>query len=209
MKLIPLEQLRAHPRNSNVMPAPLLRKLKAHIGRTDRYPPIIVRPLPPAADAIDTRQGAAGRGGEHEYQILDGHHRVEVLRSLARYEARCVVWDVDDDEAMLLLATLNRLQGCDDPKRRAALLDALAAQRGGAVEDLEDAVPEDRAELSRCGMLADPPPPREATKLADMPVAVHFFLSRADKNRLERRLRRIGGEREKALMQLIESGSGD
>ena len=38
----------------------------------------------------------------------------EALRRLGRASARCEVWAVDDDEAMLLLATLNRLQGRDD-----------------------------------------------------------------------------------------------
>ena len=92
---VPLDDLVPHPLNSNVMSEDLREKLKAHIKRTRRYPFLVVRPF-----------------GE-KYQVLDGHHRVAILRDLGHTEARCDVWDVDDREAKLLLATLNRLEGQD------------------------------------------------------------------------------------------------
>ena len=104
---IPLGQLRARIDNANVMPEALLAKLVRHIERTDRYPHLIVRPI---ADA--------GLGAEGFYEILDGHHRAAALRRLGRTTARCEVWEVDDDEALVLLATLNRLQGRDDVLKR-------------------------------------------------------------------------------------------
>ncbi len=87
---IPLQDLRVHPLNSNVMPADLREKLKAHIHRTGRYT-VVVRPHPAESGA---------------YEILDGHHRVEVPRELGHAETRCDVWNVDDRETQLLLATL-------------------------------------------------------------------------------------------------------
>src|SRR5438093_6217138 len=92
-RMVSLDDLQPHPFNSNVMPADLREKLKAHIKGTGRYPSVVVRPHPK---------------GQGKYEILDGHHRAEVLRELGHTEARCDVWEVDDHEAKLLLATLNR-----------------------------------------------------------------------------------------------------
>ena len=101
---IPLTHLRSRADNANIMPEALLIKLAGHIERTGRYPHLIVRPMP---------------GETGAYEILDGHHRAEALRRLRSETARCEVWEVDDDEALVLLATLNRLQGRDEVRRRA------------------------------------------------------------------------------------------
>ena len=184
---IPLVDLHAHPANSNVMPEALLAKLAAHIERTGRYPSIITRARPPEA------------GG---YEILDGHHRVEALRRLGVDTARCDVWDVDDEGALVLLATLNRLQGRDDPKRRAALLGELSRTMDGRA--LAARLPEDVVKLRRTLELNErPAPPRLPRAVRDMPVAVHFFLLPGERDRLEERLAMIGGGREAALMGLV------
>ncbi len=183
---LPLHRLHPHPLNSNVMPEPLLAKLAVHIGRTGRYPPIIVRPY------------------ESDYQILDGHHRVEALRRLEHTEAQCDVWEVDDAEGAVLLATLNRLQGSDDPLRRSALLDHLRQRGGRSVQELAKLLPEDRPRLEK--LLSLRAPPRLAARpqpLGEMPVAVHFFLLPDQRAVLERRLEAIGGRREEALMALL------
>ena len=184
MPNLPIDQLRAHPNNSNVMPRRLLTKLVCQIKRTGRYPAVIVRPTD---------------GG---YQILDGHHRVLALRELDAQEVSCEVWEVDDREALMLLATLNRLQGDDDPRKRGALIDELRADAG--LPELAKLLPEDTARLKKLAELAQPPPvPAEATPLAQMPQAVHFFLLPAQARELASRLRAIGGTREEALMSLV------
>jgi ParB-like chromosome segregation protein Spo0J len=104
---IDLGLLDPHPLNANQMTDELLAKLKANITSSGRYPPLVVRPAP----------GADGR-----YQILDGHNRAHVLRQLGNNHAECVVWPCDDKGALLLLATLNRLEGDDVPGLRASLL---------------------------------------------------------------------------------------
>jgi hypothetical protein len=50
------------------------------------------------------------------------------------------VWEVDDREARILLATLNRLEGQDQPIRRAELIHELLADT--AVPDLAGLLPE-------------------------------------------------------------------
>lgn len=183
-RLIPVDQLHAHPRNSNVMPTKLLKKLAAHIERTGRYPPVIVRP------------GGAG------YQIIDGHHRVQALRQLGRDQARCEVWEVDDREALVLLATLNRLEGADDPKKRGALIGAL--RETAALPDLSKLLPEETGRLAALAMLHDAPPPAPLPPeaLRDAPVAVTFFVTAGQRRALEHRLKEHGGTRESALLDL-------
>jgi len=114
--------------------------------------------------------------GPARYQILNGHHRARVLRELGYRRARCDVWDVDDEEARLLVATLNRLEGRDDPKARARLVAALAT--GRSAEDLARLLPEPPDAVERLLRLAEPPPePAPPVALEPLPQALTFFLS--------------------------------
>ncbi len=63
-----------------------------------------------------------------KFQVLDGHHRVAILRELGHTEARRDVWEVDDREDKLLLATLNRLRAQDFPIRPAQLIHELLGE---------------------------------------------------------------------------------
>jgi hypothetical protein len=128
--MVPLDDLVPHPLNSNVMSEELREKLKAHIKRTGRTPFVVVRPHPDDPE---------------KYQILDGHHRVAILRELGHTEARCDVWDVSDREAKLLLATLNRLEGQDQPFRRAQLIHELLGEM--SLGDLAGLLPESDKQL--------------------------------------------------------------
>jgi len=85
----------------------LLEKLARNITRHRRYPPLVVRPHP-------DRPG--------EFQIIDGAQRFEVLLRLGYHEVTCFLWPCNDAEALLLIATLNRLHGEDIPRKRAELI---------------------------------------------------------------------------------------
>src|SRR5437867_1919017 len=139
-KMIALDDLMPHPLNSNVMSDDLREKLKAHIKRTGRYPFVVVRPHPEQ---------------DGKYQVLDGHHRVAVLRDLGHTEARCDVWEVDDREAKLLLATLNRLQGQDLPRKRALLLHELLGETSAG--DLAGLLPESEKQIEELHALLEFP----------------------------------------------------
>jgi ParB-like chromosome segregation protein Spo0J len=128
--MVRLDDLVPHPMNANVMTDELREKLRAHIGRTGRYPYLVVRSHP-------TEPG--------RFEVLDGHHRLAILRELGHTEARCDVWDVDDRETKVLLATLNRLEGQDVPVRRAELLHALLGEM--SLDDLAGLVPETAGEI--------------------------------------------------------------
>ena len=134
---IELTRLLPHPENSNRMDADTLRKLRRHVERTGRYEPLVVRPHP-SEDA--------------KYQILNGHHRLQVLKAIGYQYAKCIVWEVDDDQARLYLATLNRLSGEDTPERRALLIDSLLGSFG--LDDLAELLPENRGQLEELERLA-------------------------------------------------------
>ncbi len=139
-RLIPLTDLVPHPLNANVMSDEMREKLRAHIKRTGRYPYLIVRPHPDQPE---------------RYQVLDGHHRIAVLQELGHVEARCDIWEVDDREANLLLATLNRLEGQDIPIRRAQLIHELLGDM--SIGDLAGLLPETDGELEELHTLLEFP----------------------------------------------------
>lgn len=237
---IGLNRLVAHGLNSNVMSDALVEKLVGHIGRTGKYPPLIVRRLAPevspevtpedrvGGDALggeEARQVAALNGGTGEgdvceevggdcYQILDGHHRRRALDRLGHSAADCVVWEVDEEEALVLLATLNRLEGSDDPRKRGVLLRELSAKLALDAGKLAGLLPERREQVDRLLAMEREPPRMRLPGEVDgaglpggVPVCVSFFLLPGDRDWLEGRLKevmgRMGGTREEGLMGLL------
>jgi ParB family chromosome partitioning protein len=160
-RMVPLDDLLAHPLNSNVMSEDLKEKLRAHIKRTGRYPFLVVRPHPEEP----------GR-----FQVLDGHHRVTILRELGHREARCDVWEVDDREARLLLATLNRLQGQDQPLRRAELIHSLLGEM--SAPDLAGLLPESEKQLEELHALLEFPADEVAALLEEQAAEAEKVLPR-------------------------------
>ncbi len=134
-----MDALHEHPRNANLMPEERRAKLRANIERHGgAYPPLVVRPHPQEADA---------------YEVLDGHQRLAALRSLGHDQALCFVWPCDDQTALVLLATLDRLEGEDAPHKRAALLQELTQLIPAA--DLAALLPEDEALIADTIALLD------------------------------------------------------
>jgi ParB-like chromosome segregation protein Spo0J len=166
--MVPLDDLIPHPLNSNIMAADLVEKLRAHIKRTGRYPHVVVRPHP----------SELGR-----FEILDGHHRVSILRDLGHADARCDVWDVDDREAKLLVGTLNRLEGQDLPLRRAQLIHELLAEWNAT--DLAGLLPETEAQIADLQSLLTFPAEDVAAQLdaeaaereKDLPMLISFVVT--------------------------------
>lgn len=166
---IPLDRLRPHPANANVMDEERLEKLAENIRRENDYPPLVVRPHPEEAGC---------------YQLLDGHQRADVLRRLGHEEAVCYVWPCDDRTALVLLGTLNRLEGQDDPLKRAELLRELTELV--SPEELAALLPESAAlirqsldllDLDLEGLLADL---ERETDAGDGLRAISFVVSREE-----------------------------
>jgi ParB/RepB/Spo0J family partition protein len=127
-----LEKLVPHPDNPNRMSRANFAKLVRHIKNTGQYEPLVVRPHPQK------------RG---HFQIVNGHHRCQALAKLGHKTAQAVVWQVDDEQTDILLATLNRLGGRDMLDRKLAILRRLARQR--AARDLAKLLPQTRGQLER------------------------------------------------------------
>jgi hypothetical protein len=117
IRKIQMSKLLAHPDNPNVMSEVTFRKLVRNIERTGLYEPIVVRIHP---------------DNKGSFQIINGHHRVKALEQLHRKEANCIVWDVDDGETNVLLATLNRLGGSAIPAKKIELLKKLTERMATA-----------------------------------------------------------------------------
>ena len=134
---IPVELLLEHPENRNFMNAETIQKLHRHIEQTGRYEPLTVRPYP---------------NEEGKFQVINGHNRLRVLRVLKYKKVNCILWDLNDQQARLYLATLNRLSGKDVPERRAVLLDNLF--QSFDIDELTFLLPDDKKQIEQLERLA-------------------------------------------------------
>ena len=133
---VPIGRVRAHPANSKPDVGGATRKARPqHRPRGALPAELVARPHPDHAE---------------DWQLLDGHQRLEALG-----HANAVVfpWPCDDAEALVLLATLNRLEGEDVPARRADLLVELSALL--PPEELALLLPEDAAQINDTIALLD------------------------------------------------------
>ncbi len=104
---VPIARLVDHPDNPNRMSKGNFARLVRNIERTGRYEPLIVR-----------RKGNA-------FEIINGRYRRQALRELGHETVDVIVWDIDDEQTDILLATLNRLGGSNVLEKKLALLSRL------------------------------------------------------------------------------------
>jgi len=168
LREIDLRLLVPHPEQTNYMDPDLLVKLRRHIEQSGRYEPLTVRPHP---------------SEEGKFQVINGHNRLRVLRALGRKAADCVVWNINDEQTRVCLATLNQLSGDDVPERRSLLVETLLD--GRSVEELSALLPDRRsylAELERLTRLElddlVPSEPAEGSA-SEVPVILDFMLDEA------------------------------
>ena len=157
-----------HPENSNFMIAETARKLRRHIERTGRYEPLTVRPHP---------------SEEGKFQVINGHNRLRVLRALNYKTANCVVWNLDDDQTRIYLATLNRLSGNEIPERRAALLDNLLQTFD--LDELTELLPDDNKQIKELRLLSHLEPDEIITRTSGeeklaIPVILTFMVEESE-----------------------------
>lgn len=192
MQTIPLAKLHAHPDNANVMREADLSTLVRLMSESGDYPALIARPHPTI---------------EGEFEMLDGHHRKLALERMGRAEARCEVWEVDDDRATLLLLTLNRLRGEDDPYRRAALVRQAAVRM--ELRELAARLPEDARKLKKLLAVNEAPSaPRPPRAPDDLPRAITFFLTAGQRRCLCRKLAEVSKDRSEAIVMLLGLDAG-
>jgi hypothetical protein len=169
-RAIPLEKLVAHPDNPNKMSKTTFGKLVRNIKRTGRYEPIVVRPHPERGDY---------------FQIINGHHRCLALTKLGHKSADCVVWDIDDEQTDILLATLNRLGGTDELGKKLELLKRLNKRMESG--ELARLLPQTAKQIERLTNLKMPSRPAETiAKCFSNPMV--FFVNDAQQETIENAL---------------------
>jgi hypothetical protein len=189
---IPLSDLLPRADRATVLPARARKALADQIARHGCYPALIVRAHPRRAG---------------KYEILDGHHRAEILRGLGEDAARCEVWPVMGDDVDVVAATLNRLRGRQGVRQRGRQVRGLVRKLGrqGAATALGLTPRGLRQQLD----VARSPVRREAAEGLDLEPVV-FHLSRRQAADLREALRRAGGDRlprGQALVRALERPS--
>ncbi len=200
IRSIGLDKLVVHPDNPNRMSKANLAKLVRNIERTGRYEPLIVRPYPnksktvtPAKagvqkddDAMDSRLcGNDIKETSGCFQIINGYHRCHALAKLGYKTADCIVWDIDDEQTDILLATLNRLGGSDELGKKIGLLKRLNKRMESA--ELAKLLPQTAKQIERLTSLKMPSmPPKTDAKCFSNPMV--FFVNDTQQGTIENAL---------------------
>jgi ParB/RepB/Spo0J family partition protein len=167
---ITLDKLEFHPDNPNKQGKVSFAKLVRNIERTGRYEPLVVRPSP----------GKMGR-----FQIINGHHRFRALAKLGYKSADCMVWDVDDEQTDILLATLNRLGGSDQLSKKLKLLKRLNKKM--TTGELAKLLPQTAKQIDRLTNLKWPNVPAKTNaKCFANPLV--FFVNNTQQQQIEKAL---------------------
>lgn len=167
---IALDKLEFHPDNPNKQSKVNFAKLVCNIERTGRYEPLVVRPS----------QNKMGH-----FQIINGHHRFRALARFGYKSADCMVWDVDDEQTDILLATLNRLGGSDQLGKKLKLLKRLNKKM--ATGELAKLLPQTAKQIERLTNLKWPNAPAKMdAKCFANPLV--FFVNDTQQQQIEKAL---------------------
>lgn len=167
VRSIGLDKLATHADNPNEMSKVNFAKLVRNIERTGRYEPLIVRPSP-------KKRGY--------YQIINGEHRCRALTKLGYETADCIVWDIDDEQTDIFLATLNRLGGTDELSKKLKLFGRL--KRRMETAELAKFLPQSAKQIERLLNLKRPRAPVKADARS-FAEAMVFFVSDEQKKTIE------------------------
>lgn len=197
-KEIKLECIQPDSRSSNRMDDERFRKLVNNIRHTKQIQPLLVRP--------DNKKSS-------QYFLIDGHHRLKALQVLDWKTAPVIVWDIDEKEAGLLLATLNTLRGEEHPQKRAELLESLLETFDP--KDLAELLPESEAEilnLIKMFQLEEKTLEAEIKRQVEaeaqtLPVMLNFVLSAEEAELVKTTLEKFSDNINAALVMLCQSVS--
>ncbi len=118
------ESLVAHPQNPRPrLTEAELAELRASIEVHGQVQPCIVRKV--------------GENGSTKFQIVIGHRRAFVGKLLDR-DVPCIVEDLDDDEALALMLSDNRVRTDPDPFMESKAVDALLKKDGHTLQSVAD-----------------------------------------------------------------------
>lgn len=180
IKSIAIDRFVPHPDNPNRMSKANFAKLVRNIERTGRYEPLIVRPYPPRCTS----------GGVVDcFQIINGHHRCKALAQLGYKTADAIVWDIDDEQTDILLATLNRLGGSDVLDKKLALLRRLNERWN--TRELAKLLPQTKKQIERLTSMLDTRQCKSVYKVSDSQCLANpmvFFVNDKQQQIIEKAL---------------------
>ena len=168
---IAIERLAPHPDSPNRMSKGNFAKLVRNIERTGRYEPLVIRPK------------------DDGFQIINGHHRWRALQELGYKSVEAVVWDIDDEETDILLATLNRLGGSNVLEKKLTLLKRL--NRRAEARDLAKRLPHTAAQIRRFAQMSADGLTRITSAKSVLANPVVFFLDDAQHEIIEKAMSRV------------------
>jgi ParB-like chromosome segregation protein Spo0J len=175
---IALDKLVRHPDNPNVMSKSNFAKLVRNIERTGMYEPLIVRPI----DSRFTKHDSLKKVRRTFFQIINGHHRYKALSQLGCQRCDCIIWDIDDEQADIFLATLNRLCGNDMLDKKLKLLKRMSEKfKAGELAKL---LPQTSKQIERLTNLK-PPEMSAAAQTRGFAEPLVFFLNETQKTTVE------------------------
>jgi len=157
---LPVCRLSVHPANPNRISNAKFNKLVAHIERTGQYEPLVVRVHPKRKNA---------------WQVLNGHHRLRALSRLGRTRADCVVFCADDSQALVYLATLNKLRGRDNVHKKCRLIERLC--KCFRSRDLAKWLPESKTAIEKLDGLSRQQPVYKACPDKPFLLPLTFFVT--------------------------------
>jgi hypothetical protein len=179
-----LTDLKPAPQNANRMEPARFEHLRQALERDGFLQPVLVR-----------RDGA-------QYEIVDGHHRVEAARALGLASVPAVITDVDANTAARLAIAMNRLRGDLDlttvGQVFADLIDAgvdplLLEGTGFTKDELNDLL--EMAEQDADDVMTSiTPPDTEASPTSGTFVLEVEFDAQADLVRAKKALKRAAGK---------------
>jgi ParB family chromosome partitioning protein len=169
IKSIALKKLVTHPDNPNRMSKANFSKLVRNIEQTGRYEPLLVRPHPDKAGC---------------FQIINGCHRYQALKELRYKTANVVVWNIDDHQTDILLASINRLSGTDVLDKKLELLRKLNSKL--SARELAKLLPATSKQIEKLATLMSPKKP--APPPIDFAQPLVFFVRQKQKKIIEEAL---------------------
>ncbi len=176
-KTVPIEILSDNPNNPNRMSKSSFAKLVRNIERTRLYEPIIVRKINTQNSVHRTR-----------YEIINGHYRTKALKQLGYINVDICIWDVDDRQSDILLATLNRLSGTDILEKKLALLNRLSNE--SEIKQLSELLPLTSGQIERYRDLKLPHKPAKQEKDSFAEPLI-FFVDEKQKRVIEQAIQKI------------------
>lgn len=172
---VPIDSLIENPNNPNKMSKTTFTKLVRNIQRTSLYEPIIVRKR-----NRDSGKQYASRNTQ--YEIINGHYRVKALKQLGYKTVDICVWDIDDQQSDILLATLNRLSGTAILEKKLALLERLS--KNFDAKKLAELLPLTSGQIERYRNLKPPREPAKQDK-GNFAEPLIFFVNKKQKEIIE------------------------